>query len=156
MADGIEGGGVRRAHISDLDAIERLENDLFDGDKLSRRSLRYYLRGATADFLVFVEAGAIDAYALTAFRRGSRIARLYSIAVARRAAGRGIGRRLLAVCEAGAAARGARALRLEVRTDNAAAIRLYQAMGYREFSREEDYYEDGAAALRFEKALPAA
>jgi ribosomal-protein-alanine N-acetyltransferase len=44
-------------------------------------------------------------------------------------------------------------MRLEVRTYNADAIALYKKSGYRNFAAIEDYYEDGAGALRFEKAL---
>jgi ribosomal protein S18 acetylase RimI-like enzyme len=47
-------------------------------------------------------------------------------------------------------------LRLEVRYDNASAIALYEKMGYRQFGQYERYYEDGAAALRFEKRLDSA
>ncbi len=43
--------------------------------------------------------------------------------------------------------------RLEVRGDNQAAIRLYQTMGYRQFGRYPDYYEDHSDALRFHKRI---
>ncbi len=44
-------------------------------------------------------------------------------------------------------------MRLEVRIDNAPAIALYEKSGYRSFGAVEDYYQDGAAALRFEKTF---
>jgi ribosomal protein S18 acetylase RimI-like enzyme len=40
-----------------------------------------------------------------------------------------------------------------VRADNPGAIGLYRKLGYAEFGRYENYYEDGEAALRFEKPL---
>jgi [ribosomal protein S18]-alanine N-acetyltransferase len=40
-----------------------------------------------------------------------------------------------------------------VRYDNAAAIALYEKLGYRQFDRYPGYYADGAEALRFEKTL---
>ncbi|MDN3719684.1 hypothetical protein QW131_12140 [Roseibium salinum] len=43
-------------------------------------------------------------------------------------------------------------LRLEVRADNEAAIGLYRKSGYRDLGRIDDYYDDGCAALRMEKA----
>ena len=55
--------------------------------------------------------------------------------------------------ESYAARRGCRALRLEVRKDNSAAIALYQERGFRPFGEYPDYYEDGAAASRLEKRL---
>ena len=69
-------------------------------------------------------------------------------------AGRGLGGHLLAAAERLAHKRGADRLRLEVRADNKAAIRLYARSGYVRFARIDDYYEDGQAALRYEKPLP--
>ena len=149
----MEGGMIRRARPGDLPAIAALEDATFALDRLSRRSLRYFIISPTATLLLAETAGAVEAYALTAFRRGSDVARLYSIAVRHAASGRGLGRVLLAACESDAAARGAAWMRLEVRPDNAAAIRLYQAMGYRQFGSIADYYEDDSLALRFEKRL---
>ena len=44
-------------------------------------------------------------------------------------------------------------MRLEVRTDNAAAIALYEGRGYRRLAGIASYYEDGGDAWRYEKAL---
>ena len=44
-------------------------------------------------------------------------------------------------------------MRLEVRGRNRRAIALYEGEGYCRFGRIEDYYEDGAPAFRYEKAL---
>lgn len=146
---------IREAALSDLDAVAALETGVFDSDQLSRRSLRYYITTPTAVFLVLEVGGAIVGDALVAFRRNARVARLYSVAIHPDHAGQGHGRRLLGACEAETAARGARTLRLEVRDDNTAAVALYRRAGYREFGRYDDYYEDGAAALRFEKPISA-
>ncbi|MBV1702759.1 MAG: GNAT family N-acetyltransferase [Hyphomicrobiales bacterium] len=145
---------IRHAEIDDLDALEHLENATFSYNRLSRRSLRYYVTGKTATVLVAMQGGKLVAYGLVSFRKNSPIARLYSLAVAHAASGLGLGRRLLAECEQTAIARGARAMQLEVREDNAAAIRLYQAMGYREYERVEEFYEDDSTAICFEKDLP--
>ena len=145
---------IRNATLTDLDAVEALETRVFDADELSRRSLRYYIGAPTARFLVLEQAGVVVGDAIVAFRRGARVARLYSVAVHPDHAGHGHGRRLLTACEHAAVERGAATLRLEVRADNAAAIALYRRSGYAEFGRYDEYYEDGTAALRFEKPLP--
>lgn len=44
-------------------------------------------------------------------------------------------------------------LRLEVRPDNVAAIALYERSGYRRFAQVDDYYQDHAPALRYEKRI---
>ena len=51
---------------------------------------------------------------------------------------------------------GALALRLEVRSDNAAAIALYERLGFRQFGRYEDYYADGATGVALRKSRSAA
>jgi ribosomal protein S18 acetylase RimI-like enzyme len=87
------------------------------------------------------------------FRKGSGIARLYSIAVDHAARGRGIGEALLRAVERGARARGCTRVRLEVRQDNPGAIALYEKLGYRRFGAYARFYEDGADAWRYEKPL---
>jgi ribosomal-protein-alanine N-acetyltransferase len=143
---------VRPAHAGDLGAIEALEREAFSGDRLSRRSLRNFI-AARDRLLVAADADGIAGYALITWRKGGRRARLYSIAVSRRKAGRGVGRALLAAVQSHAVERGCDALRLEVREDNRRAIALYERLGYRRFGRYENYYEDGSAALRLEKSL---
>ncbi len=44
-------------------------------------------------------------------------------------------------------------MRLEVSVANDAALRLYESAGYSFVELLNDYYEDGSAAIRFEKAL---
>ncbi len=144
---------VRPATAADLPAIEAIESAVFDGDRLSRRSLRYFLSAETAMLLVLASQDRVLGYSLIAFRKGSKRARLYSIALSPGEQGRGLGRFLLRSSENAARAHGAAFMRLEVRTDNAGAIALYRKNGYRLFGRLDDFYEDGADALRFEKAL---
>jgi ribosomal protein S18 acetylase RimI-like enzyme len=146
---------IRPAQASDLEAIEDLERAIFAGDRLSRRSLRAFI-GSRNRLLVATDREGIVGYALVIWRRGGRLARLYSIGVSARMAGRGVGRALLAAAQTHAAEQGCDALRLEVREDNRRAIALYERLGYRRFGRYEDYYEDGVAALRLEKRIIAA
>lgn len=142
---------ARHAALNDLDALEVLENKVFDSDRLSRRSLRYYITTGTAILRVMKQSGALAAYSLLAFRKGSKIARLYSIAVDPAFGGQGLGRALLKTCEKDAHARGCAALHLEVRTDNKRAIALYEKNGFQHYDEIEDYYEDGATAWCFER-----
>jgi ribosomal protein S18 acetylase RimI-like enzyme len=146
---------IRPAKLDDLDAILALEFAVFSADRLSRRSLRAFIASPHRPLLVAISAGGVVGYALVALHRRSSAARLYSIAVDRRSGRRGVGRALMAASERYAAANGRRALRLEVRADNEAAIALYRTLGYREFGHYEDYYADGARALRFEKQVEA-
>lgn len=146
---------IRPATEADLAALVALEQQAFRGDRMSRAQYRRHLRSAGASVLVATAAGDLLGSALVFFRRGSTLARLYSIATAPAARGRGLGARLLAAAEAAARARGCRALRLEVRVDNPAAIGLYERAGYRRIGAYAGYYDDGADAWRYEKPLAA-
>jgi len=144
---------VRPARLADVEALVRLETASFAHDRLSGRQWRRHVAGASADAWVAVRGEDVVGAALVFHRRGSDIARLYSIAVAAPARGQGIAARLLDAVERRARARGARRLRLEVRVDNAAARGLYERAGFVEFARRAAYYEDGADAIRYQKPL---
>jgi ribosomal protein S18 acetylase RimI-like enzyme len=144
---------IRPGLRTDLDVLAAIESQCFDSDQLSRRSLRYFLRVPNAALLVAEMRGAVAGYALVAFRSGSAIARLYSIAIKPDFRGRNLGLALLKAGERAARERGASLMRLEVRSRNRRAIALYERYGYCRYDRIEDYYEDGAAAFCYEKAL---
>lgn len=144
---------VGGASLADLVAIEALELAVFPGDRLSRRSLRAFIRSPLRPLIVAKFGKRIAGYALIVLRKGGVGARLYSLAVDPAEGRRGVGRALLQACEHYARAHGREVLRLEVRYDNPSAIALYEKMGYRQFGQYEGYYADGAVALRFEKRL---
>ena len=144
---------VRPAERGDIDALLKLEQRVFATDRLSRRSLRRFLGSRSAEVLVASENGDLVGTAIVLFRAHSVVARLYSIAVAPHAGGRGVAPMLLDAAEAAAMVRGCRLMRLEVHHTNHAAISRYRKSGYREFGRLRRYYEDGGDALRFEKRL---
>jgi ribosomal protein S18 acetylase RimI-like enzyme len=144
---------IRKAVRADLDALVELEHGVFATDHLSRRSLMRLLGSPTAEVLVADDGGRLAGTAIVLFRPQSSVARLYSIAVAPRMGGRGLGPMLLQAAERAAVARDCTAMRLEVHETNAPAIARYRKSGYREFGRHKRYYQDGGDALRFEKRL---
>lgn len=148
---------LRAAVSADLDPLSTLEARCFEADRLSRRSFRNLLQSSSALGVVAEEGTpegmSIIAYGVLLFRAGTALARLYSLAVAPEAAGRGVGRALLKHLEQAAFDRDRIAIRLEVREDNAPAIGLYRSEGYRFIGTYPAYYADGTPALRFEKTL---
>lgn len=143
----------RLATVEDLPALLALENQCFALDRLTPRSFRWMLSHANASLLVAQRDGQLMGYALLLFHRGTSLARLYSIAIAEQARGQGLGARLLEQAERCALDHERAYLRLEVRTDNPTAIALYERHGYRRFAQVDDYYEDHASALRYEKRI---
>src|ERR1041384_111664 len=97
--DGRSGLVIREALFSDIDALTAIEAECFASDRLSRRSLTSLAKSPSASVFVACVAGRPVGYAVVLTRRGSRKARLYSIAVHPNAGGRGIGSSLLAAAE---------------------------------------------------------
>jgi ribosomal protein S18 acetylase RimI-like enzyme len=106
--------------------------------------------------LVASAGGPPIGYAALLTRRGATSARLYSIAVSREATGRGVGSLLLEAVEEEARRRGCHRVHLEVRADNPGAISFYERSGYRRIGHRPGYYQDGATAHLFSRALSAA
>jgi len=145
---------VRRAELSDLDDLVALEEQSFTGDRLSRAQFRRHLDSESAQVLVAsANHRRFLGTAVVFFRKGSQVARLYSIATHGEARGKGVGSALLEAAEHAARRRRCHALRLEVRTDNHSAVRLYERLGYHRIGEYAGYYEDGADAWRYEKVL---
>lgn len=144
---------IRDARSEDADSLVELEAASFDADRVSKSSFRRLAPRPTAALRVASAGGRIEGYALLLFRARSGVARLYSIAVDEQARGKGLAQALMRDMEAIARRRGCDRLRLEVRSDNDPAIRLYRRLGYRQFGRYRDYYADGTDALRFERSL---
>ncbi len=144
---------IRRAEATDLDALVDLEQRSFSGDRLSRAQYRRHLDSDSALVLIATADRQVRGSAVLFLRKHSRVARLYSLATQPEARGRGIGSALLDAIETAVRQRGCRALRLEVRSDNATAIALYERHGFRGIGSHAGYYEDGADAWRLERTL---
>ena len=144
---------IRSATVGDLNALHDLETRSFTSDQVSRRALAHLVMRAHAATLVADHDGQIVGSVIVRFRRGSRSARIYSIAVASVARGQGVGARLLHAAEDTARHAGCTRMHLEIRKDNAASISLFEKLGYRRFAQYPGYYEDGMDAWRYEKSL---
>ncbi len=144
---------VRPVEEFDLDGLLALEEASFSEDRLSRRRFQHWIKASNRVFLVAEKNRQVLAYGLVLLHRGTRLARLYSIAVSQLARGQGIGTQLLLALEQAASDKGRLAMRLEVAKDNENAIRLYEGLGYRSFGEYHDYYTDHRDALRMQKRI---
>jgi ribosomal-protein-alanine acetyltransferase len=143
----------RRVGLSRLDQLLALEEASFSTDRISRRNLRHLLRSSSACCIGACSSGELVGSMVVLFRANCVTARIYSIAVASHARGRGIGRRMMRRAEYEARQRGCRRMRLEVRMENTAAIRLYESLGFSDTEVIPGYYEDGAHAMVYRKEL---
>ncbi len=147
---------IRPAHRSDHLALKALEDACFDYNVISLRSMKRFLGRPTASLVVHEDEEGLGGYALTLFRGGSALARVYSIAVDPGRRRHGLAAGLLAAAEVGARERGCTRLGAEVRPDNHASRGLFARAGFTVVSTLSDFYEDGSAALRLEKRLDGA
>jgi ribosomal-protein-alanine acetyltransferase len=143
----------RKATKADIDALVDIENCCFTEDKLTKRNFHWMLLKANADIMLAHIDDKIVGYGLLLYRRGTSLARIYSLAVLPDYRGTGLAVALLTELEQSVRDHECVYLRLEVRPDNARAIALYQRLGYRQFDRKLDYYEDHSEALCFEKRI---
>lgn len=144
---------IRHAYLSDLEALVKLENASFDTDRLSRRSFRHWITTDHRAIMVAEVEGSIAGYILIIYHPGTRLARIYSLAVSSQLRGKGIAKLLMAAGEQAALDSGRLYLRLEVGIDNIPAIRLYESLGFQKFGIYRHYYEDHKDALRYQKCI---
>lgn len=153
---------IRSAGLDDLDALMDLEQRCFAADRLSRRSMRRHIQSEHSAVLIAESklnlnqnraTNSIAGYGLIWLHRGTRLARLYSLAVAPEARGQGIAQKLLTALERVAEKHLRLYMRLEVSRNNTAAIKLYESCGYRVFGEYSDYYDDHSDALRMQKKI---
>ena len=147
---------IRPASSDDIEPLFALENNAFRGDRLSRRRLQHWLKAANGILLVCESSDQVVGYGLVILHKGTRLARLYSLAVSAEARGLGVGKKILSALEQASSKQGRLFMRLEVAKNNHVAIKLYESMGYRVFDEYTDYYEDHSDALRMQKRIRSA
>lgn len=144
---------IRPALSADIDALLQIERQCFTSDRLSRRSFQRLIRHGHASLLIALCEDGPAGYALVLYRRGTRLARLYSLAVRPDRRGRGLAQALLTAGEQAAREQNCIFMRLEVNVRNEAAIALYRRAGYHPIGSIREYYEDGGDALKMEKPI---
>lgn len=144
---------IRPALADDVAALYALELASFASDRLSLRRFRHWVQADNAVLRVALLDNQLAAYGLVLLHKGTRLARLYSIAVDDAARGHGVARSLLMALEQAASDKGRIFMRLEVASDNKPAIRLYESLGYSIFGIYNDYYEGHKDALRMQKRI---
>ena len=143
----------REAKLIDIDQLVALEQMCFDSDRISRRQFRHLVSRGNAVVLVAELEGQLLGDVVVLFNRATSTARIYSIAVDRQTRGQGIASQLVRAAEGAAWARQRAWMRLEVRKDNVASIKLFEALGYHRFGEHRHYYDDQSDAWRYEKTL---
>lgn len=131
-------------HWWDIEAVHRIEARAFTVDPWTVEQFWSELAQPTRTYVTASIDGEIVGYA-GAFCLAPD-ADVQTIAVDAPAQGRGVGRQLLERLIEVARAAGCTHLMLEVRSDNAEAIGLYERFGFERISTRRDYYAPGVDA----------
>lgn len=144
---------IRDASLDDIVALVELELSFAEEDRFPAKTWLRLMQGHSCVHVAKKDSKLVGA-SVHLFRKGSDIARLYSISVSPDERGQGIAQLLMAHGEGVARAKECARMRLEVRASNSAAISLYKRAGYRVLAKIKGYYPNGEAANRMEKILP--
>jgi len=144
---------LRQMTVDDLPAVMEIERSTFPFDAWTEGMMRGELadQPRTRHYLVAEADGRIVGYAGLAVAADQ--ADVQTIAVDERYRRRGIGAALLEALLAEAARRGATAVYLEVRADNAPAQAMYERFGFERIGLRRRYYHDGTDAITMVKRL---
>ena len=151
---------MRRAKLSDLEAIMHLERETFTDDAWPEDAMRREIESPHGYYLVAVDEpitasdAATDApgpallgYAGLLAPSGSEHGDIQTIAVAPESRGLGLGRGLMHALITAARRRHVAELFLEVRADNPIARSLYDSLGFEQIGVRPRYYRDGVDAI---------
>jgi ribosomal protein S18 acetylase RimI-like enzyme len=143
---------IRAAGPADLDALYKFELRCFRERPFRRDHVAWILHNEHA--LTLVQDGTDGFVAVMMLLFEGHTCRVLSLAVAERARRRGIATRMMQSAEAVSRERGIPTVRLEVSTQNFAAIELYRRLGYRTDGVLYGYYSWGEDAYSMSKILP--
>ncbi len=145
-----------RAYLpSDLDAMVALDDVCFEAEfRFSRSSMRRFAEVQKARVVIAEEDGEIAGFCIVHVERGvPRVGYVVTLDVALAFRRRGLASLMMAEVERLAGEAGCELLGLHVWTDNAAAVRFYERIGFAYSRTEAAFYGEGRDALVLVKML---
>jgi ribosomal-protein-alanine N-acetyltransferase len=144
----------RDANSMDIPVLVSLDKELFPYSPWSSGQYREEISAPTRRFIVALDEGQIIIGYAGVFAPGGAEADVLTVGVIAQHRGQGIARQLIVGITQWALEQGSIAMMLEVKTDNAAAISLYESLGYSKLNIRKDYFGSGLDALVMRKELP--
>lgn len=139
---------IREARPEDLFYIVEIEEKTFGLDAFGFNYLFYLFEHCRDFFLIADYKGVLVGYVVSCLESSDEL-HVHSIAVVDWFRGRGVGRKLMEETIRVARARGIKRVRLEVKTENTAAITLYEKLGFERKNVLRNYYADGSDAYLY-------
>lgn len=139
----------------DIPVLVGLDRELFPYSPWSASQFKEEFAGIpTTRFFTVAEDGDLIVGYAGCFAPGADIeADILTVGVIESYRGQGIAREFIAQMESWCIEKQARAMMLEVKVDNEAAINLYQSLGYMKISIRMDYFGPGLDAQVMRKEL---
>jgi len=145
---------IRPLTISQLDECWRLDQCCFvDGEAYSRDTFEYLLTAPESVSYRAVSAGGTMVGFVIGLVEPDHTGHVTTVGVAPDHRRRHLAKRLMAEVEQGFIRRSVRLVRLEVRSLNTPAQRLYETLGYSVTQRLPKYYSNGGDGLLMLKSL---
>lgn len=145
---------IRPLTISHLDECWRLDQRCFvDGEAYSRETFEYLLTAPEAVAYRATTSGGLMVGFVIGLVEPDHTGHITTVGVSPEHRRRQIAKRLMAEVEKGFRLRNVRIVRLEVRSLNVAAQRLYDDLGYAITQRLPKYYSNGGDGLLMLKSL---
>jgi ribosomal-protein-alanine acetyltransferase len=145
---------VRPLTISQIDECWRLDQRCFvDGEAYSRDTFEYLLTAPESVSYRVVTQNSVMAGFVIGLLEPDHTGHVTTIGIAPEHRRRRLASSLMETIESGFRRRNARIVRLEVRSNNASAQRLYSSLGYSVTQRLPKYYSNGGDGLLMVKAL---
>ncbi|MDR1285215.1 MAG: GNAT family N-acetyltransferase [Campylobacteraceae bacterium] len=144
---------IRSANLKDLDSLFEIENESFDYNSfaLSRQNFIYHIK--KNPLFVYEKESKICGYILLLSRKNSEKIKVYSIAVSKNFRGFGVASKLLEKSFLYALNEGKKFAKLEVRTDNTSAIKIYKKYNFLHVKTLKAYYPNKSDAFVMQKTL---
>jgi [ribosomal protein S18]-alanine N-acetyltransferase len=145
---------IRPLTISQLDECWRLDQRCFiDGEAYSRETFEYLLTAAESVSYRAVTPGGVMVGFVIGLIEPDHTGHVTTVGVAPEHRRRNIAKRLMNQVEDGFRRRNVRLVRLEVRSLNVAAQKLYENLGYTITQKLPKYYSNGGDGLLMVKSL---
>jgi ribosomal-protein-alanine acetyltransferase len=144
---------IETATLEDLDALQKIEKECFSEEAFTQEHLTYLLETPNAISLKAEADNKIVGFIMGLIETHGKVrgGHIFTIDVAAKHRRTGIGLKLLDELERFFLENGVKAVYLEVRADNKAALELYRKKGYSEIQPLENYYSKGAHGFRMKK-----
>jgi [ribosomal protein S18]-alanine N-acetyltransferase len=145
---------IRPLTISHLDECWRLDQRCFvDGEAYSRETFEYLLTATEAvSYRATTSGGSMVGFVI-GLVEPDHTGHITTVGIAPEHRRRHLAKRLMAEVEKGFRERNVRLVRLEVRSLNIAAQKLYESLGYTVTQRLPKYYSNGGDGLLMLKSL---